>query len=267
MIYAAHNTPRSSWQVTRSVWSALFLRETTARLMASRFAWFWMLFEPIAYVVVLVSIREVLGRVRMLQNADFIPWLLVGISVFTLFRDGVNRSMGAIQANQGMFTYRQIKPIDPVLVRNMLEGLLKAIVFLILIAGASLLGHDIVPFNPLEALFVWLSVWLLGLGIGLLVSVGAVLLEGFERTVKIMMMPLMILSGVIFPLTVFPHNLRSYLLYNPVVHGIESLRLSFFDGYHTVSGIDLLYMYYWVFASIALGLALHVKFALRMRAI
>ena len=263
MSVPAHNQTRTSWQVARSVWSALFLREATARVMASRFAWFWIFAEPIAFVVLMVFVRDFLGRVRMIQNADFIPWLIVGISVFILFRDGVIRSLGAIENNQGLFSFRQVKPVDPVLVRNILEGLLQVMVFIILITGASLLGFDIMPFDPIGAILVWVGMWLLGLGFGL---VCATLSDGFSRTVKIAMLPLFILSGVIFPLQVMPHSIRQYLLYNPVVHGVESLRLRFFDGYHTVSDIDLFYIVYWIFASIALGLALHVKFAIRLRA-
>ncbi len=264
--YSTHNNPRTSWQVTRSVWSALFLREATARLMASRFAWFWMLVEPLAFVVLMVVIRDLFSRVSTTQNADFIPWLIVGITVFMLFRDGVTRSLGAIEANQGLFAYRQVKPIDPVLVRNMLEGLLKIIVFIILIAGSSLLDYDILPFNPIGAIFVWILVWLLGLGMGLVVSIGAAMVESFGRMVRIMMLPLFVLSGAMIPLQVMPHTIQPYLLYNPISHGIESLRLCFFEGYHAVSGIELLYLCYWTFASIAMGLALHVKFAIRLRA-
>jgi len=64
-------------------------------------------------------------------------------------------------------------------VRNVLEGLLKTLVLFILIAGVALLGYDILPSDPLGAMFVWISIWLLGLGAGLVVSVvGALVPEG-----------------------------------------------------------------------------------------
>jgi len=270
MIKAAHSAqarqPRSTWQVTRSVWSALFLREASSRLMAGRFAWFWMLVEPLAFVVLMVMIREMLGRLKVIHNADFVPWLIVGLMAFFLFRDGVTRTLGAITANRGLLAYRQVKPIDPVLVRAFLEGVLKVIVFVILIAGALLLGYEILPFDPLGAMFAWMLIWLLGLGVGLVTSAATALVEEVGRIVRILMFPLFILSGVIIPLQVMPYAIQHYLLYNPVAHGIETLRLCFFEGYHTLSGVDLLYLYYWVFASMALGLAMHVKFSMRLRA-
>lgn len=257
---------RSSWQVTWGVWHALFMREALARITANRFAWFWMLAEPIAFVVIMIAVRELLGRVRLVIGAEFIPWLIVGLMSFFLFREGLVRSVGAVGANQGLFAYRQVLPVDPVLVRNVLEGLLKTVVFVILIAGASLLGHDIVPVDPLGAMFAWLSIWLLGMGAGLVASAGTALAPELGRILRLITLPMTILSGAMLPLQTLPHHVQQYFLLNPVLHGIESIRLSFFEGYKSLNGVSLLYLWYWVLPMIALGLALHIRFAMRLKA-
>lgn len=257
---------RTPWQVTWSVWRALFLREAVARTSGDRFAWFWMLAEPILFVVIMVSIRDMLGRIRLITGAEFIPWLIVGLTAFFLFREGVLRSMGAVDANKALFAYRQVAPVDPVLVRNVVEGILKTVVLFILIAGASLLGHDILPSDPLMAMLAWLSLWLLGMGVGLVVSVLVSLVAEIGILVRMMMLPMLILSGVIFPLQNLPHHIQEYVLYNPVVHGLEVLRLAFFGGYKTFNGVDFAYLWYWIIGSTALGLALHLRFAQRLKA-
>ncbi|ACL72392.1 ABC 2 transport system integral membrane protein [Thioalkalivibrio sulfidiphilus HL-EbGr7] len=257
---------RTHWEVTRSVWHATFMREALARTTGDRFAWFWMLAEPIAFVVIMVLVRELLGRLRLIMGAEWIPWLVVGLVAFFLFREGVLRSMGAVEANRGLFAYRQVKPVDPVLVRNVLEGLLKTLVLFILIAGVALLGYDILPSDPLGAMFVWISIWLLGLGAGLVVSVVGALVPEVGRLVRMMMLPMFLLSGVIIPLQTLPHQVQVYVIYNPVVHGLESLRLSFFEGYKSLPGIDLTYLWLWSLSMIALGLALHLRFDMRLKA-
>lgn len=60
--------------------------------------------------------------------------------------------MNAISANQALFAYRQVKLADTVLVRGMLEGFLMSIISAILLAGAALLGHSVVPVDPLAVL-------------------------------------------------------------------------------------------------------------------
>lgn len=257
---------RSPWQITWSVWHAMFMREVLARTMQNRFSWFWMLAEPIAYVVIMVGVRELLGRTRFVIGADFIPWLIVGLTSFFLWREGVTRSLGAVNANHGLFAYRQVKPVDPVLIRNVLEGLLKTVVFIILIVGATLMGHDVIPADPLGVVTNWLALWMLGLGAGLIVSVGATMFPAVEMGVRLSMLPMFLLSGVILPLHMMPHDVQQVLLYNPVLHGVESLRLCFFDGYRTLAGVDAYYVWTWNLVLMSLGLALHLKFANRLKA-
>src|SRR5690554_5749288 len=90
---------RTPWQVTRSVWYAMFMREATSRTMGDRMAWFWMLFEPVAFVAIMVTIRSFIRGERLVVNADFIPWMVMGLMGFFLVREGLLRGMGAIDAN------------------------------------------------------------------------------------------------------------------------------------------------------------------------
>ena len=257
---------RTPWQVTRSVWHAMFIREALARTMADRMAWFWMLFEPIAMIVVMVAIRTVvLGRMRSIDGADFIPWMITGLFGFFLVRENMMRPIGAIDANKGLFAYRQVKPIDPVLVRCYLEGLLKSFIFILFIIVGTLLGVDLLPADPLGAITAWVSLWSLGLGAGLIFSALAGLVPEIGKILRIISMPLLIVSGVIIPLNFIPHDLLVYVMWNPIVHGLESLRASFFPLYRPVAGTSFLYLWYWILGMATLGLMLHVRFELRLK--
>ncbi|WP_204352980.1 ABC transporter permease [Salinicola peritrichatus] len=257
---------RQTWPVTWNVWHAMFMREMTARTMADRMSWFWMIFEPMAVVGIMVGIRGLISSGRHVAGADFIPWILVGMMGFTLFRENMMRLLGAVDANSGLFTYRQVKPVDTVLVRGFLEFMLKSFVFLLFIAIGNLMKFDLLPHRPIEALFDWLSLWMLGLGAGILVSAAASLVTEIGNVVKLLSMPLLIVSGVIFPLNYIPHQYQQYVLLNPIVHGLESLRLNFFEGYHSLDGIDLTYLWFWALTMMVLGLMLHLRFQDRLKA-
>ncbi|SEG55148.1 ABC transporter permease [Marinobacterium lutimaris] len=257
---------RTPWQVTRSVWHAMFIREALARTMADRMAWFWMLFEPIAMIVVMVLIRTVImGNMRHIDGAELIPWMITGLFGFYLVRENMMRPIGAIDANKGLFSYRQVKPIDPVFVRCYLEGLLRSFVFILFIVVGTLLDVDLVPAEPLAALGAWFSLWCLGLGAGLVFSALAGLVPEIGKILRIISMPLLIISGVIVPLNFVPHDLLVYVMWNPIVHGLETLRATFFPLYRPVHGTSLLYLWYWALAMITLGLMLHVRFELRLK--
>lgn len=257
---------RTPWQVTRSVWHALFMREVLARTTADRMAWFWMIAEPVAMVVVMVGIRAVVASGHKIGGADFIPWFISGLLGFYLFRENMMRSLGAVNASKALFAYRQVKPIDPVLIRCYLEGMLKSFIFLMFILVCALLGFDLVPDEPLNALSIWLSIWVLGIGTGLTFSALSTLIPEIGRVIHILSLPLLILSGAMIPLNFLPYNLQQLLLLNPIVHGIESLRLAFFSSYRSLDEISMLYLWGWALGLIALGLMLHLKFEARLKA-
>lgn len=258
--------PRTPWQVTWSVWRALFIREALQRTMADRFAWFWMFAEPIAQIVLFVAIRELLGRVRIITGAEFIPWLIVGMMTFFMFREGLTRSLGAIDANRALFSYRQVKPIDAVLVRCAVEGILRSLIFLILIVGASTIGISVIPDNALGAIHIWLLAWFLGVGAGLFFSVANSLVNEVGIIVRVVLFPLYFLSGVIIPMTILPHDIQAYVLYNPLFHLVELMRADFFETYRPINGVSHLYIIWWALVMAVVGLAMHSRFESRVKA-
>ena len=257
---------RTPWQVTRSVWYAMFMREAISRTMADRMGWFWMIFEPAAFIAIMVAIRSFIRGGNLVVNADFVPWMIIGLMGFFLVREGMLLGMGAINANSALFAYRQVRPVDPVLVRNFLEGMLRTFVFLLFILGGLMLGLDMYPDNAVHAMGTWLSLWSLGLGLGLCTSVVATMVPEVGRIIRMLSLPLLILSGVILPLNQLPHWLLEYLMLNPIPHGLETLRLGFFEKYQVVPGTSMLYFWLFTLSTIALGLLLHLRFAERLKA-
>ena len=242
------------------------MRELVARTMKDRMAWFWMIAEPIAIIALMLFVRTVImGRGRVLMNAEFVPWLIVGLLGFHLFRENMMRSLGAIDMNKALFAYRQVKPVDTVLVRCYIEFALKSFIAMLFIAGGTMLELPLIPDLPIEAMFSWFSLWMLGLGIGLVVSVLATLVNEIGILIRVITVPLLLLSGVIIPVTFVPLYLQPYLLWNPIVHGLETLRMAFFQHYVSIPGIDLMYLWYWALSSVLLGLILHKFFEARLK--
>lgn len=263
---ATRRGARTPWQVTRSVWYAMFMREAISRTMADRMGWFWMIFEPVAMVGIMVAIRSFIRGDSLVVNAPFIPWMITGLLGFFLVREGMIRGMGAINANKALFAYRQVQPVDPVLTRNFLEGMLRTFIFLIFIIGGLMLDQEMYPDNAIRAMAAWFSLWCLGLGLGLVTSVSATLVPEVGRVISMISLPLLIISGVILPLNSLPHWLLEYLMLNPIPHGLETLRLGFFEHYHVVPGTSMLYFWLFTFSLIALGLLMHLRFIDRLKA-
>ena len=254
---------RSSLVITSSTWKALLLRETVNRLAAGRAAWVWILVEPLAHVL-FMSLMFTMVRVQTVGGIDAIIWLMIGMLAFFTFRRTANQSMNAINANRARFTYRQVRPVDTVLVRAGTEGFLMVLVTVLLFAGLGLWGHNIIPADPLALLVAMLGVWLVGLGFGLVTSVATVLVPELGRLVGLIMMPLYLASGVMVQIGAVPEPYRGWLSLNPLVHGLEAGRLAYAPYYHAIADLSVAYLYGWALVLIFFGLALHVRFANRL---
>ncbi|HEY9578239.1 MAG TPA: ABC transporter permease [Rhizorhapis sp.] len=254
---------RNSLVVTLSVWKALLLREALARLFSGRASWFWLIAEPILHMAMFGYIYAGI-RQRTIGGIDTLIWLVLGLQGFFLFRRTASQMAGAIDSNRALFSYRQVKPTDTVLMRGVLEGLLMAMVITIVGAGMALLGHNVTPADPMRVLAAFFGLWFLGVSLGLLISVLSELAQEFRQIINMAMMPLYFISGVMFPLASIPEPYREWLLLNPIAHGLEEARSGFAPYYHAAPGVSISYIYEFAFISIFIGLLLHRRFALRM---
>lgn len=256
-------TYRNSLGITLSVWKALLLREALSRLFSSRAAWFWLIAEPVLHMTILGFIFSVI-RQRTVGGIDTLIWLVLGLQGFFLFRRTMSQMAGAIDSNRALFSYRQVKPTDTVLVRGFLEGLLMVMVITVIVAGLALLGHDVSPADPAKVLEAFWGLWLLAVGLGLIVSVVSELAPEFRNVVNMVMMPLYFVSGVLVPIAAVPEPYREWLLLNPIVHGLDAARSGFAPYYHAVPNLDVPYLYTCALVCIFVGLVLHRRYAVFM---
>jgi capsular polysaccharide transport system permease protein len=254
---------RSSLSITISVWRALFLREALTRISGARARWFWIVAEPLAQMAFFAFLLAGLRHTKV-AGTDAYVWIVVGLATFFLFRRSAIQAMWAIDDNKAMFVYRQVRPVDTVIVRAALDGFLNLLIGLVALTLLALMGHDVVPDDPLLVLASVLGIWLLGLGFGLITSVPTVLVQESNVFLSFIMTPLYLVSGTIFPISLVPYPYQDWLAYNPVVHALEAIRLGFSSGYHTIASLDLLYVYTWALVMVFLGLALQIRFSERL---
>lgn len=241
------------------------MREALARVASERFGWVWLLLQPVAHIAMLMLLFSTL-RQRSLAGADFALFLALGLLGYQLFTNTAKRSAAALAANRGLLAYRQVLPIDTVLARTVVEGASQFFVGLTLLVGAGLFGFDVLPHDPIGALQAYFLLWLFGAGLGLVFSAGYALIPETEKVVDLIFRPLYFASGVMFSPAMMPARLQEWLLYNPLVHGLELTRSAFFPGYHLVQGINAGYLAALGIACWFLGLMLHHRFAMRIAA-
>ena len=251
----AGNIPlRSPWQIQKSVVFALFLRELKTRFGAYRFGFIWLLIEPMAHVIVL-SLVFSLMRDRPLFGIDFAVFLATGIIPFLMFKNIALRVMDGVEANRALFVYRQIKPMDTFTERTLLEAFLSVAVYTLILLGMAWIGLD-VPFrDPFTVIFVMALLIFMGLGLGMVFCVFTHYMPEAKMLLRISFLPLYLLSGIIVPIALVPREYLPALLWNPLLHAIELMRGAFFDQYHVLAEINLLFVVMTSLVLLFLGLA------------
>lgn len=254
---------RSALSITRSVWKALFLREAVSRLSVGRAAWVWILAEPLVHLAFLMTLQHVVFH-RMTGGVDGAMFIATGLLGFFLVTSTASRSIEAVNSNSALFAYRQVLPVDTVIVRAMLEGFLTLLTASVLLVGATLFGLPILPANPLTVVLAALGLWFAGLGLGLMLSVARELIPEIGKIVTMLFRPLYFLSGIMYAALAVPQPFRDWLLYNPILHGLELIHAGFFAQFHAAPGVSMAYLWGFALVNVFFGLALHVRFARKM---
>lgn len=199
----------------------------------------WVIFEPLAHMVVLGTIIAL--RARVTYGDDFLVFLLVGLAPFLLFKNIALKIMGSVEANKALFSYKQIQPADAFVARAIVEFCISAITFILLYVGLTWAGHETAIHNPIR----WLLILFIGISfsfaLGILFAIIADAAPELKVVLSLSFMPLYLLSGVIYPISRLPNELIGYLLWNPYLHIIDLIRESTFKYYRIQPGVSLIF--------------------------
>lgn len=257
------HVPRSHLAVTLGVWRALILREAEAKLFASRVSWIWVLLEPVLHVAYLIVLYSMI-RVRKVGDLDTAMWLMVGLQAYFMFRKTADRVTSAATDNSALYAYRQVKPIDTLIARSFLEGAMNLLATAVLAALLLLMGHVFYPEFPLGLMQALFGMWMLGLGLGMTISAVAALVREIKLLLNVVMRPLYLLSGVMFPISSLSKPWREVLMLNPAAHGVEMARMALSRGYHGVPETDPAYLFTVAGVLLFAGLVLQLRFAMKI---
>ncbi len=207
---------------------ALMLREIKSRFGRQKLGYIWAVLEPTAFIA-LFAILFSYAHQSAPSGMPVVPFMITGIAPFILFRSTMTQTMGAIETNRVLLTFPQIKLLDLVLARALLEIATLTVVFFLILAGAHALGYTIKIENPLRVLFALGCLAVTGFGLGAIVAALVPFARSTQQIVPIFAgRPLFFVSGLFFTAEMLPTGVREVLLLNPLLHMIEWLRSAFF---------------------------------------
>jgi len=231
---------RSPWQIQRAVLFALVQRDLKASFGGRWLGAFWILLEPMLHLTYLMVLFGAV-RDRVVPGVPFVMFLLTGLIPFFIFRSISLKAMGSVDGSRGLFGYRQVKPIDPIIARATVDTLMHSIVYVFFLAVFGWYGLNCFPDEPLGLFAVSVVLVALAFGLGLLFAVLTNEVPQLRIFIRIAYLPLYLISGVILPIKSLPTQVQGWLLWNPLLHLMELSRHYFFDHYHSIQQASLAY--------------------------
>ena len=238
-----------------NVLNALFLREMQTRFGSKSMGYFWVFVDAMAQIMMFSAIKLYLFE-NTLVGVDYSVFLTIGFLSYYLFKNIINKSMNAYEANQGLFVYRQVKLLDAILSRIVVEVFISSLVLMVFIFIGWFLEFDLEVSNLLNLILYLGWFVLFAMSLGLLFAVLGRYFENFSKAIGLIFLPLFFFSGLFYTIESLPPIAQNILLYNPIVHFIEAIHGSYFEVL-TLKYVDHTYMLFWTMIPLFLGMFLY----------
>ncbi|ALB61563.1 polysialic acid transporter [Cronobacter condimenti 1330] len=246
---------RHGLDVQRATVLALFLREIKTRFGKFRLGYGWALLEPLLHLAILLFVLDFVME-RTLPDISFPVFLLSGIIPYFIFSNITSRSVNAIEANQGLFNYRPVRPVDTIIARTLLEASIYIVVYLLLLVFLAMMGEEFTCSHLLTLFCVWLCLIMCSFGTGLIFMAAGNAFPEAEKFLPLLTRPLYFISCVMYSLNAIPQEYQRWVVWNPLVHIIELTRQSLAISYAS-EGASLTYLAMSTLVVLFTGLALY----------
>ncbi len=211
---------------------ALILRETRTRFGVHQLGFLWALIEPALFVATFFALFALTERSAP-SGMTMFGFLVTGVVPYFLFRESSSRLTVAVSSNKGLLFYPQVRPLDLMFARALLEYTTYFLVLMLLMGGEALLLGRAEVESPLAVLWGLLLANLLGSAFGGITGALSLYMPALERFSGAVMRPTFWLSGVFFVANDVPLALLEYIKFNPVLHCVEMVRDGWFHSYES----------------------------------
>ncbi len=203
---------------------ALMFKEFRGRASRGRLGLFWVILDPVSKIIVL-SLFWYLARRTEISGVHVALFVAVAVVPFTILSRSLSSISAAIGSNQAYYNYPQVKPIDALIARFMLDMWLLAIGAVLIFFGLGwFMDLHINLQNTMPFIAVLLLAMALGFGISLFNGTYGSLYEGYSRVLGFFRRPLIFVSAVFYTPNDLPAQARYIISWNPIAQIIEYAR-------------------------------------------
>lgn len=228
-------------------------REVIGRYKGSVMGLAWSFFNPIVMLIIYTFVFSVVFKVRWGTNGpdnkyEFALILFVGLIIFNLFSETINRASGLILNNIN-YVKKVVFPLEILPVINFGAAFFHAVTSFTVMLLAFFLLNGFINWTAILLPIVLLPFALLILGISWFIASLGVFARDIGQATGMVTTLLMFLSPLFYPITAVPEKFQIWILLNPISFIVEQARaVLVFGQMPDWTGLSL----YFIFAAVVM---------------
>lgn len=230
--HAAH--PASIMALGKSLWHNRQLivqmtkREVAGRYRGSTMGQAWSFLNPVFMLTVYTFVFSVVFKARWgiggeESKTQFAVVLFVGMIVYNLFAEVLNRAPGLILSNVN-YVKKVVFPLEILPVVSMAAALFHGMISLAVLLLAFMIFNGYLHWTVVFVPVVLLPLVIVTLGLAWFFASLGVYLRDVGQTIGLITTVMMFLAPVFYPITALPEEFRPWLLANPLTFIVEQAR-------------------------------------------
>jgi capsular polysaccharide transport system permease protein len=218
----------AGWGIQVRVVRALMIRELSTRFGRENIGFLWMMGEPLLFAGLVGIMWTILRGANEHGEISTAAFVGSGYIPLTMFRHAVGRAIGIFKANSSLMYHRQVKILDFILVRFLIEvigGMMAAVLLGFVLYGLGLMP---IPQKPAYIIGGWMLYCTFVLSICLILAPLSESSEVFEKLIPVVTYIMIPVSGTFTMNSWLPPKVQAYMIYSPFVDGMEMIRYGIF---------------------------------------
>lgn len=226
---------KAGWVTQRRVVKALMIRELVTRYGRENIGFLWIMVEPLLFAV-LVGIVWRMMKGPEEHGVSVIAFVASGYIPITLFRHAVSRSVRVFSVNSSLMYHRQIKVLDFVTVRFLVEMIGAMMAYLLIAVLLIGLNEFPVPDDLGLLLAGWFLYSFFTFSLCLILAPLSELSDVLEKIIPVTTYIMIPFSGTFNMTAWLTPEAQAAMWYSPFVHAMEMTREGIFG-----QGVNAIY--------------------------
>lgn len=208
---------------------ALLHREVLTRYGRHNIGVLWLAFEPMLFTLGIAALWYT-AKLHTVSQIPVIAFALTGYSSVLVWRNAANRSIHAVAVNIGLMYHKNVKVLDILIARSLLEIVGGTTSFAVLTLAFVAVGAIDWPQDVVTLLGGWGLLCWFAIALSLVVGALSERSEMLERVWHVATYLLFPLSGAVFMVDWLPEAAQEAVFWLPMVHGVEMVRHGYFGS-------------------------------------